>query len=254
LLISGGEDHRVGQAEKENIPEETRYLRLLNWTRQRFPEIKDFEYNWSGQIMEPVDSLAFIGRNPGNDNVYIITGDSGNGITHGTIGGVLINDLIMGRDNPWAGLYDPSRKTLKTTGDFLKEAGNMTAQYADWIGKGDIKGSEDLKPGEGAIMSSGLKKYAVYRDEQNNLHAFSAVCPHMGGILSWNAFEKSFDCPVHGSRFTAGGNVVNGPAISDLKPVEIRDNVSEQTVGSPDADKQHRSDTPDSSSSSGPNA
>jgi Rieske Fe-S protein len=189
--------------------------------------------------MEPVDSLAFIGRNPGNDNIYIVTGDSGNGITHGTIAGTLITDLITGKENPLADLYDPSRITIKATGEFLQEAGNMTAQYFDWISKGDIKGSAELMAGEGAILSAGLKKMAVYRSEQGDLHACSAVCPHLGGILSWNAYEKTFDCPVHGSRFTAMGKVVNGPAMSDLKPVEIRDEATTHPVSDEGSHKKN---------------
>jgi glycine/D-amino acid oxidase-like deaminating enzyme/nitrite reductase/ring-hydroxylating ferredoxin subunit len=222
LLISGGEDHKVGQADSENIPEEDRYDKLYDWTKKVFPSTGQIVYKWSGQVMEPLDSMAFIGRNPGDDNVYIITGDSGNGLTHGTLGGILIKDLITGTKNQWEELYDPSRMVLKNAGDYLFEAGNMALQYTDWISKGDIKRSIDLMPGQGGIMTSGFKKLTVYRDENNNLHSCSAVCPHLGGILHWNADEKSFDCPVHGSRFTPDGKVINGPAASDLKKIEIR--------------------------------
>ena len=223
LLISGGEDHKTGQADEENIPEENRYLKLIDWTRKRFPAVQSLVYKWSGQVMEPVDYMAYIGKNPGDDNVYIITGDSGNGITHGTIGGILVTDLIAGRENPWAELYDPSRIPVKAAGTYLQEAGNMARQYVDWLSDGDVKEANDLNPGQGGIISSGLKKFAVYRDEQNNLHAFTAVCPHMKGILQWNAEEKSFDCPVHGSRFTTDGKVINGPAISDLRKLEVKE-------------------------------
>ena len=217
ILISGGEDHRTGQADDENIKEEDRYIKLEAWTRNHFPAIETIEYKWSGQVMEPIDSLAFIGKNPGDDNIYIITGHSGNGMTHGTLGGMIIKDIITGKDNPWIEMYSPSRITLKTTGDYLQEVGNMVAQYADWFTPGDIKQAEELKPGHGAIISSGIKKAALYRDEESNLHSYTAVCPHLGAILQWNADEKTFDCPAHGSRFTCEGKVINGPASSDLK-------------------------------------
>jgi Rieske Fe-S protein len=223
LLISGGEDHKTGQADDENIPEEDRYTRLIEWTKKRFPAMGEVVYQWSGQVMEPIDSLGFMGKNPGDDNIYIITGDSGNGMTHGTLGGMIISDIITGKENPWIDLYSPSRITLKTTGDYLHEAGNMTAQLVDWITKGDIKESEELKPGEGGVISSGLKKIAVYRDDKNCIHAHTAVCPHLGAILQWNNEEKSFDCPMHGSRFTTEGKVINGPAISDLKKIQIKE-------------------------------
>ena len=223
MLISGGEDHRTGQADDEDIKEEDRYTKLEEWTRKHFPAIEKIEFKWSGQVIEPVDSLAYIGKNPGDDNIYIITGDSGNGMTHGTLGGMIINDIIMGKENPWIKMYSPSRITLKTTGDYLHEVGNMVAQYVDWFTAEEIKQADELKPGEGAIISSGIKKFAVYRDEENNLHTCTAVCPHLDAILQWNADEKTFDCPMHGSRFTTEGKVINGPASTDLKKIIIKE-------------------------------
>ncbi|MFE3847017.1 FAD-dependent oxidoreductase [Flavobacterium sp. LB3P45] len=219
ILIAGGEDHRTGQADEENIKEEDRYAKLEKWTKKHFPAIGAIEFKWSGQVMEPLDSLAFIGKNPGEDNIYIITGDSGNGMTYGTLGGMIITDIITGKENPLIKIYSPSRFTLKTTADYLHEVGNMVAQYGDWFTPEDIKEIGDLKLGEGGIISFGLKKIAAFRDEQNNVHLSSAVCPHLGGILQWNADEKTFDCPMHGSRFTNEGKVINGPATSDLKKI-----------------------------------
>jgi nitrite reductase/ring-hydroxylating ferredoxin subunit len=223
LLIVGGEDHKVGQADKEDIPETNRYESLWEWTRKKFPAVESIEYKWSGQVMEPIDSLGFIGKNPGDDNIYIITGDSGNGMTHGTIGGILVADIINGKRNLWEELYSPSRITWNTAGDFLREAGNMVAQYADWIAGSDIKELSQLSPGQGGIFTSGIKKIAVYRNENNQIQAFSASCPHLGGLLQWNAEEKSFDCPAHGSRFTGSGKVMNGPSLGDMKKLDIKE-------------------------------
>ncbi|MBT1702555.1 FAD-dependent oxidoreductase [Chryseosolibacter indicus] len=221
LLIVGGEDHKTGQAEEENIPEENRYSNLISWTQQHFPQVIDIVYHWSGQVMEPVDALAFIGKNPGDKSTYIATGDSGNGMTHGTISGMLIADLIQGIENPWEKIYDPSRITAKATKEYLTEVSNMTVQYLDYLSPGDIKTINELEPNQGAIMNLGVKKAAVYRDEKNVLHTYSAICPHLGCVVQWNGSEKSFDCPCHGSRFTTEGKVVNGPAKSDLKKIVI---------------------------------
>lgn len=221
LIISGGEDHRTGQADEEGITEKDRYYRLIKWTKDHFPYFENVEYKWSGQVMEPVDSLAFIGKNPGDDNIYIITGDSGNGMTHGTLGGIIISDIICGNKNAWEELYSPSRITFRTGDDYLKEFGNMAYNMIkDWLSSGDVKEISNLKPGKGAVVSKGLDKFAVFKGEDGNLHVCSAVCPHMGSVLQWNDDEKSFDCPLHGSRFTAYGKVVNGPAISDLRKVK----------------------------------
>ena len=108
-LIVGGEDHTTGSVKNEKEIDH-RFERLDNWMRNRFPVEKSLSYKWSGQIMEPEDGLAFIGVNPGPDKgIYIATGDSGNGMTHGTIAGILLSDLILGKNNPWEGLYSPNR-------------------------------------------------------------------------------------------------------------------------------------------------
>jgi Rieske Fe-S protein len=213
VLIVGGEDHKTGQA---NDADE-RFRRLQQWTRERFPAVEAFEFQWSGQVMEPVDSLALIGRNPlDSDNVHIATGDSGNGMTHGTIAGVLLTDLIMGRANPWTHLYDPSRKTLGAIKEFVKENVSVAAQYADLVTAGEIDDVSQIDSGEGAILRRGLVKVAVYRDDDGVLHERSAVCTHLGCVVQWNSIERTWDCPCHGSRFQTDGHVVNGPAIRAL--------------------------------------
>ena len=170
-----------------------------------------------------MDGLAFIGKDPaGLENVYIVTGDSGMGMTHGTIAGILLPDLIMGRENSWAEAYDPSRKPVKGLPDFLKENINVAAQYTDWLTGGDVSSAEEIPRGEGAILRDGVSKHAVYRDDEGQLHAMSAVCTHLGCVVKWNKAERSWDCPCHGSRFDAMGRVVNGPATKDLAAVERR--------------------------------
>jgi Rieske Fe-S protein len=216
ILIVGGEDHKTGQA---NDAEE-RFARLEQWTRERFSMIESVQYRWSGQVMEPVDYLAYIGRNPGGDeHIYVATGDSGNGMTHGTIAGIILNELIQGRKHQWAKLYDPSRVKLRATPEYLKENINVGKQYKDWFTAGDAGGVEQIKPGEGAVLGTGRGKIAVYRDENGGVHQHSAVCTHLYCIVHWNGTEKTWDCPCHGSRFDPYGKVVNGPAIVGLAPV-----------------------------------
>lgn len=213
VLIVGGEDHKTGQADDAG----DRFARLEAWTRERFPQVEEIEYRWSGQVMEPVDGLALIGRNPlDSDNVYVITGDSGNGMTHGTIGGMLITDLILGRDNPWAALYDPARKTLGSVMEYVRENVNVAVQYGDLVSPGEVDDVKAIRAGEGAIVRRGLTKVAIYRDESGQLHERSAICTHLGCVVRWNSGEKTWDCPCHGSRFQTDGHVVNGPAIRRL--------------------------------------
>ena len=192
VLIAGGEDHKTGQANDGN----ERFTRLEQWARERFPQMSEVLYRWSGQVMEPVDGLAFIGRNPGDaDNVYIATGDSGQGMTHGTIAGMLLTDLIQGRDNKWERLYSPSRLRVKSIPEYAAENINVAWQYTD-----HVTASHSVE----------------YRDRAGATHRLSAVCPHLGCIVAWNSTEETWDCPCHGSRFSANGKVYQGPANSDL--------------------------------------
>ena len=217
LLIVGGEDHKTGQ---DDHPE-ARLRCLEEWTRERFAMVKDFEYRWSGQVMEPQDGLAFAGRNPlDSDNVYIITGDSGHGMTHGTLGAQLITDLVQGRPNPWAALYDPGRVTLKreSVQEFVRENVSVVLEYTELLTGGDVETTDEIPAGEGAVLRRGLSKVAVYKDPAGVAHECSAICPHLGCVVHWNNLEKSWDCPCHGSRFTARGELLAGPANGNLPP------------------------------------
>ena len=217
LLIVGGEDHKSGQAQDG----EERWSRLEHWMRQRFPAAGDIEFRWSGQVMETQDGLAFIGRNPlDSPNIYVVTGDSGMGMTHGTIAGILLTDLIAGRPNPWTDLYDPSRIRTGAVGEFVKENLNVALQYTSWLTGGEVGSVDEIAPNTGAVIREGLKKIAVFRDETGELHRRSAVCPHLGCIVSWNPAASTWDCPCHGSRFDKFGTVINGPAKDDLSREE----------------------------------
>jgi Rieske Fe-S protein len=171
--------------------------------------------------MEPVDGLAYIGRNPlDHHNVYIATGDSGNGMTHGTLAGMVIGDLITGRQNPYAELYDPARKNARAVGTYVSENVNFVGRMIrDWAQAADVKDRREIPNGQGAIVRDGVTPVAVYRDSEGALHERSAVCTHLGCVVQWNAGEKTWDCPCHGSRFGLDGAVLNGPARSALAEV-----------------------------------
>jgi glycine/D-amino acid oxidase-like deaminating enzyme/nitrite reductase/ring-hydroxylating ferredoxin subunit len=218
VLIVGGEDHKTGH-EDDGVD---RFACLESWTRERFP-IGAVETAWSGQVMEPVDGLGYIGRNPGDrGHVFVATGDSGHGMTHGTIAGLLISDLILQRPNEWERLYDPSRKSLKSTLEYAKENLDVARQYIDYVVPGEVRSESEIGPGQGAVLREGLKKLAVYRDESGKLHRRSAVCTHLGCIVHWNSLERSWDCPCHGSRFSVDGAVMNGPALEGLADQDRR--------------------------------
>ena len=216
ILIVGGEDHKTGQ---ENDGD-ARFESLEKWTRERFP-VGETTHRWSGHILETVDGLAFIGHNNGDDDpIYVATGDSGMGLTHGTIAGILLSDLICGRANPWKQIYDPNRKAVKAARDFIEENANVMAQYIDLVTPGEVGSANEIARGEGAVVRRGLSKIAVFCDDAGKFHECSAICPHLGAVVSWNSTEKTWDCPAHGSRFRTDGAPVNGPSNAPLAPIE----------------------------------
>lgn len=214
VLIVGGEDHRTGQEGDDH----GQFDRLWQWTQANFPQAEELLYRWSGQVFETHDGLAFLGRfSESEPNVYLITGDSGMGMTHGTIGGRLVSDLILGRENALAEVYEPSRIMTQSITEAVPEIISSSLPYVDWLKGGDVASVDEIEPGMGAIISRGLKKIAAYRDEDGALHKRSAVCPHMGCIVQFNRVEKSWDCPCHGSRFGTDGHPINTPAFVPLE-------------------------------------
>ncbi|HEX8877743.1 MAG TPA: FAD-dependent oxidoreductase [Phycisphaerales bacterium] len=235
MLLVGGEDHRVGVAEESDAQPHAAFDRLERWAREHFmPErgLGKVVDRWSGQVVEPNDGVAFIGRVPssGHSACFVITGDSGMGLTGGTLGALLVCDLIVRggpgrRDeqvNRWATLYSPTRKpfhSLGTAVEFAKENAAAAGHFLDYLKKSERSRPEEIPLGSGAVLNRGTHKIACYRDEKGRVHECSAVCTHLKCVVHWNQIEKSWDCPCHGSRFDAFGKVLMGPAIDDLPPV-----------------------------------
>ena len=215
VLLVGGGDHRTGQGDAERS-----WAELERWGRERFPIAGPIVMRWSGQIIEPVDGLAHIGRSPDLEHVYVITGDSGNGLTHGTIAGLLLPVLMRGHRHPWAEIYDPGRSHLHALGRLVKEAASSVVPYTEWFRSGDVGSLDEIPRGHGAVVRRGLHLIAAFRDEAGVCHLHSATCPHLRGVVHWNNAEQTWDCPCHGSRFDVQGRVINGPATTDLTPIE----------------------------------
>jgi glycine/D-amino acid oxidase-like deaminating enzyme/nitrite reductase/ring-hydroxylating ferredoxin subunit len=218
IVIVGGEDHKSGQADDG----EARFAALESWTRERLPKMGKVIHRWSGQVMEPADYVGFIGRNSGDKHRYIATGDSGQGITNGVIASMLIANLILDGNIPWVKAHDPARMITKNIGGYLSENMTVLKSFAEYLTMGEIAAIERLKPGEGGLFRSGLKKIAVCRDQQGHLHARSASCTHMGCVVHWNSLEQCWDCPCHGSQFAPGGTALNGPAVAPLPEFRFR--------------------------------
>jgi glycine/D-amino acid oxidase-like deaminating enzyme/nitrite reductase/ring-hydroxylating ferredoxin subunit len=208
ILIVGGEDHRTGESDDAAA----RFDKLERWARERFPDMKKVTHRWSGQVLEPVDYVAFIGRSPGKDNIYVATGDSGQGLTHGVVAGMLISELIVKGSSRWAALHEPSRKAVNALGEYVEENVAAVKNLMEYVTPGELKSTRSCRRGQGGILRKGLKKLAVSRDMKGKLHVVSATCTHVGCLVHWNSFEQCWDCPCHGSHFAPDGAVLNAPA------------------------------------------
>jgi glycine/D-amino acid oxidase-like deaminating enzyme/nitrite reductase/ring-hydroxylating ferredoxin subunit len=215
LLIVGGEDHKSGTEDDG----EARIRRLEDWARARWPQMGRVAHAWSGQVMEPADGVGFIGRSPEHEEVYVVTGDSGQGLTTAGVAALVLGDLMNGRESPWAALYDPSRQMHHGLGDFLKENVEAAKHWLELAGPGEVKSTDEIAAGDGAILKLHGKPVAAYRDETGELHLNSAICTHAGCTIHWNGFETCWDCPCHGSQFSADGQVLAGPASKPLAAV-----------------------------------
>ena len=215
LLLVGGEDHKTGQCDDT----EEAFTRLQRYATERFGA-ENFAHRWSGQIIKPADGLPYIGRNSASDNVFVATGFAGNGMTFGTVAGMMLAEAAEGQSSAWTDLYQATRmKVLGAVKDMLVENADYPVHLiGDRLAVPQLT-AEDLVPGEGDVVMVGGRKLAVFCDERGTLHAMSPVCTHMGCHVSWNTAEKSWDCPCHGGRFDALGQVLNGPP---LRPLEAR--------------------------------
>jgi len=212
-LLILGEPHKVGQMEHN----ETCFQKLEDYIRARF-DVHSIAYRWGAQHYKSADTLPYIGRKSKDSQIFIATGYSTDGLTYGTLAAMLLTDLILGRKNPWADLYDPLRfNPLKSAGKFIKENANVAAQYVHKLTfRPDTRELDNIQPDEAKTIVLDGEKYGAYRDKLGNIHVVSAVCTHMGCIVNWNEGEKTWDCPCHGSRFDYDGKVIEGCAYRDL--------------------------------------
>jgi glycine/D-amino acid oxidase-like deaminating enzyme/nitrite reductase/ring-hydroxylating ferredoxin subunit len=227
-VLVGGEDHPSG----EPMDTRARLDALEQYTRKHIAPDAQIDYCWSGEILDTLDGLPYIGRRTAHR--YVATGFSGTGITFGALSGRINADLVGGRDNPYAALFQPTRvRSLKQIIYFnTRVAASMLRGWAKPVRKSR---TARLNPGEGIVVRKRGLPVAVSRSEDGQLRAVSAICTHLGCIVEWNRAEQSWDCPCHGSRFTAEGEVHTGPATRALKAVkapndhaEARENLGEE--------------------------
>lgn len=219
-LIAGGEDHKTAH----EINTEKCFREVEVYVRQFF-NVESVPFKWSSQYFEPADGLPYIGHLPGNpDNVYVATGFSGNGFTHGTTAAIMLADIICNGKSEYQDLYSPARiKPVAGFENIVKESADVVGSLiVGWLQTDKLQNMVDLARGDGKIVNYDGKKVGIYKDEVGKLYAVNPACPHIQCSVSWNTAEKSWDCPCHGSRFSFTGTMLTGPARKDLQQIDLR--------------------------------
>ncbi|MCE9553008.1 MAG: FAD-dependent oxidoreductase [Planctomycetes bacterium] len=214
-VIFGGEDHKTGQEEDPK----GRFEKLEQMLHLFLPEA-DVRYRWSGQVIESVDGLPYIGETA--EKQFVATGFAGNGLTFGTLGGMMACDAALGRKNPWTDLFPVERKKLSAAWNYVRE----NADYPYYMVKDRLAAAEGdslrvLKRGEGKILTLDGQRVAAYRDPKGKVTTLNPSCTHLGCLVHWNEVDTTWDCPCHGSRFQATGACMAGPAETPLEAVGV---------------------------------
>lgn len=207
-LLIGGEGHPAGDPGNAG----QRYRNLEQFAREHF-DVRSVDYRWSTQDGKTVDELPFIGQaGPFSKHLWVITGLRKWGLSNGTAGALILRDLIAGVPNPWAKAFSPNRvKPLAGAKNFLRENLQTGLLYMKQrlAGGGSLA---DLQAGEGAVIRHDGERVAVFKDDDGDIHAVSAVCTHLQCLVEFNDGDRTWDCPCHGSRFATDGKVLQGPA------------------------------------------
>ena len=223
IMLVGGMNHKTGQG--GDIIE--RYKKLEEFSRRHF-DVRSIDYHWTTQDNETMDGVPYIGRlSKASRRTYVATGFGGWGMTNGTVAGMVLSDMILGRENPWQEVFDSTRiKPAVSAKRFIGQNLNVAKEYV----KGSAAGGADeifsMARGEGRIINIRNEKAAVYKDDDGALHAVSSKCTHMGCTVKWDNAHRTWDCPCHGSRFTYDGEIVYGPAIKPLARMRIEEEPS----------------------------
>lgn len=219
LLLIGGEGHATGKHKKETTEN---YGNLAKWGEEHF-DIQEIPYRWSAQDMTTLDTIPYIGTvTAGYDNLLTATGFRKWGMAHGALAGMLLSDQILGNDNPYAALYNPTRTKMKPVdaASFIKDNAAVAKELVKGKLKMPGKTVDGLGKDEGSLVKTAKGKAGGYRDQYGQVHLVDTTCTHMGCETKWNDAERSWDCPCHGSRFSYTGDVLQGPAVKPLKKIE----------------------------------
>jgi glycine/D-amino acid oxidase-like deaminating enzyme/nitrite reductase/ring-hydroxylating ferredoxin subunit len=218
-LIAGGEDHKT--AHEENT--QACFAKLESYLRKYF-DIGEISFLWSSQYFQPTDGLPYIGHLPGSpSNVFVATGFGGNGMTYSHVSAKVLTDLIVTGKSVYEKLYNPNRvKPVAGFADFVKESADVVGNLiGKWFSSSKIDDLSGIEKGKAKVVKYENHSVALFKDEKGSLHAVNPGCTHIRCEVAWNNAEQSWDCPCHGSRFDADGEMLTGPARKNLEKLDV---------------------------------
>ena len=226
LLLVGGSDHVVGRAQSHGYSSHQAAVDELEaWTQEHFPGAQR-THAWAAQDYRASTAVPFMGALPrGGGDIYVATGFNKWGMTNGVAAALALSsellhqDLGSGGTMPWAQTLMDTSLTGATLLTGLKDNLEVGAHLlSDWT-QAALRSLPEQAPAEGQGVVGRRDGWPVaVSTVDGQTCEFSAVCPHMGGILTWNDAERSWDCPLHASRFSHDGTLLEGPAVHNLKP------------------------------------
>ena len=217
LLIGGGE-HRTGEP-----PSYQDTYGLLEEEAKKYYPNCEVLFRWNTRDCISLDKIPYVGSYSSMlPHMYVGTGFKKWGMTSSNIAANIVADMISGKQNPYAYLFDSSRlKPLKN----LDEMKNILVQSANSLLFDKLKAAnmnfEEIANNSGSIIEVNGQKVGIYKDSNGKIYAVKPICTHLGCLLSWNDVDKTWDCPCHGSRFDFQGKNLYDPAFQDLDVYDL---------------------------------
>lgn len=219
FIVAAGGTYKTGHAGEQRAMMSD----LRRFLREAFG-VEEVAHAWTNEDFGPMDGVPFVGcASSSKPHLLVATGFNAWGFTNGTVAAAILADLLLGRPNPHAALFDATRlRPLRGGPAFLTENTKAGLHLVrDRLLKQNVQALEDIAPGEGGIVEVDGRQLAVVRQPDGGVSAVSAICTHLGCVVGWNGVDRTWDCPCHGSRFDEGGAVLSGPAVSPLEPRRI---------------------------------
>lgn len=207
-VLVGGNSYKSGQ--KPEVCEKDFHAHAL--TTFHIDHIDD---EWSSQDYITFDNIPFIGKlDKHNERVLFASGYNKWGNTTSNIAGKLLCAYALDQHSQYRTLFTPQRFTSIFAFPFVKENLNVAYEFI----KGKMKHGDNEYPMmcQGKVMQIDGHTYGVYRDEHDELFIVDITCPHLGCVCNFNAVDKTWDCPCHGSRFSYTGEIIKGPTTRHL--------------------------------------